>query len=145
MTFIKQKTVPSSYPKVPVHIYCSYFLFLPIDNTFHQYFFYLFQIMYELRPLHYVFKVNKRRESIEFLKKLGMQVLRHEEFSEGCKATCNGAFDRACVNHSIILSIKNCHSKIWNNRPCAKKMVAKCYVSYDNFVDCIIYFSTRFV
>ena len=49
--------------------------------------------MFELRPLHYVFKVNKRREAIELLKKLGMQVLRHEEFSEGCKATCNGAFD----------------------------------------------------
>ena len=49
--------------------------------------------MYQLRPLHYVFKINKRRETIEFLKKIGMQVLRHEEFSEGCKATCNGAFD----------------------------------------------------
>jgi len=50
--------------------------------------------MYDLRPLHYVFKVNNRKKAIDFLThNLGMTVLRHEEFSEGCKATCNGAFD----------------------------------------------------
>uniref|UniRef100_A0A0K0ECG0 Glyoxalase domain-containing protein 4 n=1 Tax=Strongyloides stercoralis TaxID=6248 RepID=A0A0K0ECG0_STRER len=45
------------------------------------------------RALHYVFKIGNRKESINFYtKKLGMTVLRHEEFDEGCKATCNGPY-----------------------------------------------------
>jgi len=50
--------------------------------------------MYELRALHYVFKASQRKPTIDYLiHTLGMTVLRHEEFSEGCKASCNGEFD----------------------------------------------------
>lgn len=43
------------------------------------------------RALHYVFRVGNRQRAYDFyVKLLGMKVLRHEEFSEGCEATCNG-------------------------------------------------------
>ncbi|XP_059829544.1 glyoxalase domain-containing protein 4 isoform X1 [Hypanus sabinus] len=46
------------------------------------------------RALHFVFKVGDRSRSIKFYRDvLGMQVLRHEEFEEGCKASCNGPYD----------------------------------------------------
>lgn len=46
------------------------------------------------RPLHYVFKIGNRRANLEFFRDiLGMKVLRHEEFTEGCKAACNGLYD----------------------------------------------------
>ncbi|CAH8501035.1 unnamed protein product [Heterobilharzia americana] len=46
------------------------------------------------RALHFVFKVANRNETIDFYKRiLGMKVLRHEEFTEGCKASCNGPYD----------------------------------------------------
>lgn len=46
------------------------------------------------RAVHFVFKIGKRNEAIGFYKNiLGMKVLRHEEFEEGCKATCNGPYD----------------------------------------------------
>lgn len=46
------------------------------------------------RALHYVFKVGNRKDTIKFYTEvLGMKVLRHEEFEEGCKATCNGPYD----------------------------------------------------
>lgn len=46
------------------------------------------------RALHYVFRVGNRKASFEFFTNtLGMKVLRHEEFYEPCKATCNGPFD----------------------------------------------------
>ncbi|KAL7053140.1 hypothetical protein AAHC03_025669 [Spirometra sp. Aus1] len=46
------------------------------------------------RALHFVFKITKRNEVIKFYKEvLGMKVLRHEEFHEGCKASCNGPYD----------------------------------------------------
>ncbi|XP_055332829.1 glyoxalase domain-containing protein 4-like [Paramacrobiotus metropolitanus] len=46
-----------------------------------------------VRPLHYVLKTTDRAASVQFLKDvLLMKVLRHEEFSEGCQATCNGPF-----------------------------------------------------
>uniref|UniRef100_A0A0M3J3I6 Glyoxalase 1 (inferred by orthology to a C. elegans protein) n=1 Tax=Anisakis simplex TaxID=6269 RepID=A0A0M3J3I6_ANISI len=46
------------------------------------------------RALHYVFKIGNRNSAYEFfIKTLGMKVLRHEEFEEGCKATCNGPYD----------------------------------------------------
>jgi len=45
------------------------------------------------RALHYVVKIGNREASYNFYsKQLGMKVLRHEEFSEGCKATCNGPY-----------------------------------------------------
>nr|CAH0110933.1 unnamed protein product [Daphnia galeata] len=46
------------------------------------------------RALHFVFKVGNRTETIKFYKDvLGMKILRHEEFEEGCKAACNGPYD----------------------------------------------------
>ncbi|XP_046463775.1 glyoxalase domain-containing protein 4-like [Daphnia pulex] len=46
------------------------------------------------RALHFVFKVGNRTQTIKFYKDvLGMKILRHEEFEEGCKAACNGPYD----------------------------------------------------
>lgn len=46
------------------------------------------------RALHFVFKVGNRKATADFYRNiLGMKVLRHEEFEEGCKATCNGPYD----------------------------------------------------
>lgn len=46
------------------------------------------------RALHYVLKVaNLKRNLIFFRDQLGMKVLRHEEFSKGCEAACNGPYD----------------------------------------------------
>lgn len=46
------------------------------------------------RALHYVFKIGDRKQSAKFYRDvLGMQVLRHEEFTEGCDAACNGPYD----------------------------------------------------
>ncbi|XP_055390025.1 glyoxalase domain-containing protein 4 [Condylostylus longicornis] len=46
------------------------------------------------RALHYVFKVGDRAKNAHFFRTiLGMQVLRHEEFKEGCDAQCNGPYD----------------------------------------------------
>lgn len=43
------------------------------------------------RALHYVFKAVDRKLTAHFYRNvLGMKVLRHEEFSEGCEAACNG-------------------------------------------------------
>lgn len=46
------------------------------------------------RALHFVFKVGDRKATYKFYKDvLGMKTLRHEEFEEGCKASCNGPYD----------------------------------------------------
>ncbi|XP_078404297.1 glyoxalase domain-containing protein 4 [Cetorhinus maximus] len=46
------------------------------------------------RALHFVFKVGDRTRTARFYRDvLGMTVLRHEEFEEGCKASCNGPYD----------------------------------------------------
>ncbi|XP_071383213.1 glyoxalase domain-containing protein 4 isoform X5 [Centroberyx affinis] len=46
------------------------------------------------RALHFVFKVGDRGKTATFYRDvLGMKILRHEEFEEGCKATCNGPYD----------------------------------------------------
>lgn len=46
------------------------------------------------RALHFVFKIGDRIQTMKFFREiLGMKVLRHEEFDEGCKATCNGPYD----------------------------------------------------
>lgn len=46
------------------------------------------------RALHWVFKVANRNDTIHFYRDvLGMTVLRHEEFEEGCEATCNGPYN----------------------------------------------------
>ncbi|KAL3268855.1 hypothetical protein HHI36_007944 [Cryptolaemus montrouzieri] len=45
------------------------------------------------RALHFVFKVADRAKTAHFYRDiLGMKVLRHEEFSEGCEASCNGPY-----------------------------------------------------
>jgi len=46
------------------------------------------------RTLHFVFKIGDRQKTMDFYRNvLGMKVLRHEEFTEGCKATCNGPYN----------------------------------------------------
>uniref|UniRef100_A0A1A9W2Y5 VOC domain-containing protein n=1 Tax=Glossina brevipalpis TaxID=37001 RepID=A0A1A9W2Y5_9MUSC len=46
------------------------------------------------RALHYVFKIGNRSQNSYFFRNiLGMKVLRHEEFKEGCEASCNGPYD----------------------------------------------------
>lgn len=46
------------------------------------------------RALHFVFKVGDRNQTAKFYRDiLGMKFLRHEEFEEGCKASCNGPYD----------------------------------------------------
>lgn len=46
------------------------------------------------RALHYVLRIGDRARTMAFYKNvMGMSVLRHEEFEEGCKATCNGPYD----------------------------------------------------
>ncbi|TKR59613.1 hypothetical protein L596_029258 [Steinernema carpocapsae] len=50
--------------------------------------------MRNARALHYVFKVGNRKATYDFYTEvLGMKVLRHEEFEEGCKASCNGPYN----------------------------------------------------
>ncbi|OUC39805.1 glyoxalase family protein [Trichinella nativa] len=45
----------------------------------------------ELQPLHYVIRTADRAKTVEFYTKtLRMKILRHEEFSDPCKAMCNG-------------------------------------------------------
>ncbi|XP_035783995.1 glyoxalase domain-containing protein 4-like [Anopheles albimanus] len=50
--------------------------------------------MNSARALHYVLKIGNRQKNIEFFRDiLNMKVLRHEEFTEGCDAACNGPYD----------------------------------------------------
>ncbi|KFB51801.1 AGAP000367-PA-like protein [Anopheles sinensis] len=50
--------------------------------------------MASARALHYVFKIGNRAKNIHFFREiLGMKVLRHEEFTQGCDAACNGPYD----------------------------------------------------
>ena len=35
---------------------------------------------------------SKRAETVDFYRQLGMHALRHEEFTEGCEAQCNGPY-----------------------------------------------------
>lgn len=50
--------------------------------------------MISARALHYVFKIGNRAANINFFREiLGMKVLRHEEFTQGCDAACNGPYD----------------------------------------------------
>lgn len=48
------------------------------------------------RSLHWVLKIGNLKDSIAFFDRvLGLRVLRHEEFSSGCEATCNGPYGGA--------------------------------------------------
>lgn len=43
------------------------------------------------RALHFVFKIADRGLTAHFYRNiLGMKILRHEEFADGCEAACNG-------------------------------------------------------
>ncbi|XP_043499597.1 glyoxalase domain-containing protein 4 isoform X1 [Polistes fuscatus] len=45
------------------------------------------------RALHFVFKIAERKQTAKFYREiLGMKVLRHEEFADGCEAACNGPY-----------------------------------------------------
>ncbi|XP_033325530.2 glyoxalase domain-containing protein 4 [Megalopta genalis] len=45
------------------------------------------------RALHFVFKIPNRKLTTKFYREiLGMKVLRHEEFADGCDAACNGPY-----------------------------------------------------
>lgn len=47
------------------------------------------------QQLHWVFKVGNLHTSLAFFcQRLGMRVLRHEEFTSGCDAQCNGPYAR---------------------------------------------------
>lgn len=46
-----------------------------------------------MRPLHFVFKICNRKKTMDFYTNiLRMSILRHEEFEEGCEASCNGPY-----------------------------------------------------
>lgn len=48
------------------------------------------------RALHWVLKIGSLKKSMYFFENvLGLRVLRHEEFSSGCEATCNGPYGGA--------------------------------------------------
>ena len=40
--------------------------------------------------MHFVYKIADRTESVKFYRSLGMKILRHEEFEEGCDAQVRG-------------------------------------------------------
>lgn len=47
------------------------------------------------RSLHWVFKIGNLKTNHHFyVDVLGMKVLRHEEFGDGCEASCNGPYAR---------------------------------------------------
>eukprot|EP01095_Lingulamoeba_sp_RSL-Kostka_P000905 TRINITY_DN111_c0_g1_i2.p1 TRINITY_DN111_c0_g1~~TRINITY_DN111_c0_g1_i2.p1 ORF type:complete len:289 (-),score=115.44 TRINITY_DN111_c0_g1_i2:102-968(-) len=47
------------------------------------------------RLLHWVFKISNLKKACHFLENvIGMKVLRHEEFNDGCEASCNGPYSR---------------------------------------------------
>jgi len=45
-----------------------------------------------IRPLHWVIKTSDLHKQVTFLEAMGCRVLRHEEFNEGCEASCNGPY-----------------------------------------------------
>jgi hypothetical protein len=47
------------------------------------------------KPLHWVFKITSLESSLNFFELFGLKVFRHEEFSNGCEATCNGPYEGA--------------------------------------------------
>uniref|UniRef100_A0A8C9QFW3 Glyoxalase domain containing 4 n=1 Tax=Spermophilus dauricus TaxID=99837 RepID=A0A8C9QFW3_SPEDA len=63
------------------------------------------------RSLHFVFKVGNRFQTTHFFRDvLGMKVLRHEEFEEGCKAACNGESHLLLARLSAMPGSWNGHS-----------------------------------
>lgn len=65
---------------------------------------------YSLRPLHYVFRVNDRKKTLDFfLHQMNMTLFRHEEFNEGCEATCNGAYQNRWSKSMIGYHFEHTH------------------------------------
>ena len=77
---------------VPYNIACMTVVMHPMQWEFPDLISYLLWKMADgRRALHFVFKVADRDSTVKFYKEiLGMKILRHEEFEEGCKASCNG-------------------------------------------------------
>ncbi|KAH8291590.1 hypothetical protein KR018_003017 [Drosophila ironensis] len=62
------------------------------------------------RALHYVFKIGDRAKNSFFFREiLGMKVLRHEEFKEGCDAECNGPYDNRWSKTMVGYGPENSH------------------------------------
>jgi len=62
------------------------------------------------RALHFVLKIGDRHAMIDFLKNtLCMKVLRHEEFDQGCEATCNGPYQNKWSKTMIGYGPENCN------------------------------------
>ncbi|XP_011190295.1 glyoxalase domain-containing protein 4 isoform X2 [Zeugodacus cucurbitae] len=62
------------------------------------------------RALHYVLKIGNRGKNAYFFRDiLGMKVLRHEEFTEGCEAQCNGPYDNRWSKTMIGYGPESCH------------------------------------
>jgi len=62
------------------------------------------------RALHFVMKVGDRCAMMDFLKgTLGMKVLRHEEFDQGCEATCNGPYQNKWSKTMIGYGPESCN------------------------------------
>lgn len=67
---------------------CAFFLVLSLHTTF-------LSPVGCFTPLHYVLKVNSAllRNNIEFFENnFNFKIFRHEEFTSGCEATCNGIY-----------------------------------------------------
>ncbi|KAH8238446.1 hypothetical protein KR032_006946 [Drosophila birchii] len=62
------------------------------------------------RALHYVFKIGDRAKNAFFFRQiLGMKVLRHEEFKEGCDAECNGPYDNRWSKTMVGYGVEDSH------------------------------------
>lgn len=62
------------------------------------------------RALHFVFKIGNRGANAHFFRDvLGMRVLRHEEFKEGCDAQCNGPYDNRWSKTMVGYGPENSH------------------------------------
>ena len=58
------------------------------------------------RLLHFVYKIADRKDSVAFYRKLGMKVLRHEEFVEGCEAQVSKNYERdSCWYQNNLIKI----------------------------------------
>ncbi|KAJ8682821.1 hypothetical protein QAD02_018613 [Eretmocerus hayati] len=65
------------------------------------------------RILHFVFKIPERKQTLKFYRDiLGMKVLRHEEFTEGCEAACNGPYANRWSKTMVGYGPENSHFAI---------------------------------
>ncbi|MCP9259080.1 Glyoxalase domain-containing protein 4 [Dirofilaria immitis] len=91
------------------------------------------------RALHYVFKIANRKLSRDFFVDiLKMKVLRHEEFEEGCKATCNGPYDGKWSKTMVGYGSEDDHFvlELTYNYPISSYKLGICIRSTDVFENC---------